>query len=284
MIYQSQDMRLSTVHTTTRNERIEIQVCENLNDDARGLYTVLVIKDHELLKRFIRLNEGAEEVQEPMLLDCFANAGEYVVVYPYKKERRLSLFYQGRALKLAQAEEICINLIIACMTSNLPWQLLYLVMTQGLIHLARDGSVYLSYTMDLTEMDEGITEKDCVVECAKLLLEMLTPLAESRRRSTNSYVLLRKKIEKRAYTTFRELYKDLELAAVQERKHGAAARIRLWFERNRDTLFRIILVISIVLAVFVVLTFLTNLIFGDVPWLRIFIRSFERIGLESLLQ
>ncbi len=283
MVYQSQNMRLKSVRLIVRNDTNEIQVCENLNDSARGRFVVISVKDHEVLKRFIELNEKAEEVQEKVLIDCFSCEGEYLIVYPYKKERPFDLFYVGKALTLSQAEEVCINLIIACMTSNLPWPLLYLALTQQQIHIARDNSVYLTYAFDLAQMNTDIKEKDCVVECAKLLLKVLTPKVK-RRRKANSYVLLTKKIDKRAYERFRELYKDLELAAVQEKKRGWRLRLRVWFENNRDTLFRIILVISVALAIFVILTFLTNLIFGDVPWLRLFIRSFEKIGLESLLQ
>ncbi len=283
MVYQSQNMRLKTVRLIARNDINEIQVCENLNDSARGRFVVIVVKDHEVIKRFIELNEHAEEVQESVLLDYFSCEGQYLIVYPYKNERPFDLFYVGKALTLAQAEEVCINLIIACMTSNLPWPLLYLVLTQHQVHIARDNSVYLTYALDLSELDTSMQEKDCVVECAKLLLKVLAPKVK-RRRKANSYILLTKKIDKRAYDRFRDLYKDLELAAVQEKKRGWRLRVRIWFETNRDTLFRVILVISIALAVFVILTFLTNLIFGDVPWLRLFIRSFEKIGLESLLQ
>lgn len=283
MIYQSQNMRLKTVRLIVRNEVNEIQVCENLNDSAKGRYVVIVVKDHDVLKRFIELNEQAPEVQESVLVDCFSCEGQYLIVYPYKNERPLERFYVGTAMSLAQSEEVCINLIIACMTSNLPWPLLYLVLTQQQVHIARDNSVYLSYAMDLAKLDMETGERDCVVECAKLLLQILSPKV-GRGRKANSYVLLTKKIGKRAYERFRDLYKDLELAAVQQKKKGWRLRLRIWFESNRDTLFRVILVISIALAIFVVLTFLTNLIFGDVPWLRVFIRSFDKIGLESLLQ
>ena len=93
-----------------------------------------------------------------------------------------------------------------------------------------------------------------------------------------------KKTEKYSYGSFKELYKDVEIAAEPDRKRGIIAAFKAWFNRNKGNLFRILLWVSIILALFVIITFLTNLIFGDVPWLRLFIRSFEKIGLESLLQ
>lgn len=284
MVYQSQYMSLKPIRLIARNDVNEILVCENVEDSSRELYTVIQVTDHETVKKFLELNEHAEDVQDNVLIDCFASEGKYLIVYPYKKERPLDLFYVGSTMSVAQCEETGINLIIACMTSNLPWPLLYLALMQGQINISRDNSVYLSYALDLTDLDPDIGEKDCVVECAKILIRLLEPAVNQYRRRANSYILLQKKADKRAYDRFRDLYKDLKLASVRVKKRNIFTRIRIWFERNRDTFFRIILVISIALAVFVILTFLTNLIFGDVPWLRLFIRSFDKIGLESLLQ
>lgn len=284
MIYQSQYMSLKPIRLIARNDVNEILVCENIADSSRELYTVIQVTDHETVKKFLELNEHADDVQDNILIDCFASEGKYLIVYPYKKERPLDLFYVGSTMSVAQCEETGINLIIACMTANLPWPILYLALLQGQINISRDNSVYLSYAFDLTDLDPNVGEKECVVECAKILIRLLEPAVNQYRRRANSYILLQKKADKRAYDKFRDLYKDLKLASVQVKKRNIFTRIRIWFERNRDTFFRIILVISIALAVFVILTFLTNLIFGDVPWLRLFIRSFDKIGLESLLQ
>jgi hypothetical protein len=187
----------------------------------------------------------------------------------------------GDALSLHECEDICVNLIIACTTSNLPWPVLYLVLKQREIQLARDGSVSLSFRIDLTDLDPLTGESECALECARILTKLLEPKSRSK---ANSYVLLQKKTAKNSYSSFKELYKDVEIAAEPERKRGVFAAVRAWFNRNRHIFFRVLLWVSLILAVFVIVTFLTNLFFGDAPWLRLFVRSFERIGLESLLQ
>ena len=148
--------------------------------------------------------------------------------------------------------------------------------------MARDGSVYLSYGMDLSYLDENITEKDCVSLCVNDILKMLAQKQENIRWDLR--ILLTKRNERNAFTRFTDLYRDVDLVAGRHRKSGFLRRIILWFEDNKDQLFRVLLVISIILVVFTLVTFLTNAIFGDVPWLRFFIRSFERIGTESLVQ
>ena len=130
MVYQSQYMSLKPIRLIARNDVNEILVCENVEDSSRELYTVIQVTDHETVKKFLELNEHAEDVQDNVLIDCFASEGKYLIVYPYKKERPLDLFYVGSTMSVAQCEETGINLIIACMTSNLPWPLLYLELMQ----------------------------------------------------------------------------------------------------------------------------------------------------------
>ena len=273
--------RYKIIQTVKIGTAGETYVCEDLHDSARGRYTLLAINDHEVMHRFVELYNRDKRDGENTVISMFSEEGRFFVVYPYIPERRLFDFYMGETLSLREKEEICINLIIACMTSDLPWPLLYLVLKQGEIQLARNRSVSLSYKIDLSDLDDQKTEGDCATECAKILLQLLAP---SGRRKPNSYLLLSKRTEKKSYQTFRDLYKDTTIAAEPERKRGIFGRIKAWFSRNKDDIFRVLLWVSAILFLFVVITFITNLIFGDVPWLRLFIRSFEKIGLESLLQ
>ncbi len=269
---------LGRIKKTAANE---VMICEDTVDTAGGKCTVLAVNDHRILHRLIDIYDSREDIPQEDEPQILSGEGRSFVVYPYVQERPMDDFYMGGAMTLQECEEVCINLIIACMTSNLPWPVLFLVLKQHEIQLAKDRSVHLSYRLDLTELDDTIGESECAVECARILLTLLESKASSK---AKSYLLLKKKTEKYSYSSFKELYKDVEIAAEPDKKHGIIAVLKAWFNRNKPILFRILLWISIILAVFVIITFLTNLIFGDVPWLRLFIRSFEKIGLESLLQ
>ena len=273
--------RYKIIQTVKIGSAGETYVCEDLHDSARGRFTLLSIHDHEVMHRFVALYNRDRKEVENSVINMFSEESKFFVVYPYIPERRLTDFYMGESLSLHEKEEICINLIIACMTTDLPWPILYLVLKQNEIQLARNRSVTLSYKIDLSELDDSKTEGDCAIECARILLELLKPAGG---RKPNSYLLLYKRTEKKSYQNFRDLYKDTTIAAEPDRKRGLLGRARAWFSRNKDEIFRVLLWISAVLFLFVIITFITNLIFGDVPWLRLFIRSFEKIGLESLLQ
>ena len=276
-----QPSRYRLLHRYKKSPANEVMICEDTRDTAGGKCTVLAVDDHRIMHRFIDIYDSREDIPketEPVIL---SEEGRNFVVYPYVQERPLDDFYMGGAMTLVECEEVCINLIISCMTSNLPWPVLFLVLKQREIQLARDRAVHISYKLDLTQLDDTIGESECAVECAKILLELLEPKAASK---AKSYLLLKKKTEKTSYGSFKELYKDVEIAAEPNKKHGILAALKAWFNRNKGNLFRILLWVSLILAIFVIVTFITNLIFGDVPWLRLFIRSFEKIGLESLLQ
>ena len=280
MSEQIRSNRYKTVQKIKKSAANEVTICEDSSGKG-NLYTVLSVADHYVMRRFIEVYDKADYLEENTVIKMFSDDGRFFIVYPYVKERALESFYMGGAMSLRECEEVCVNLIIACMTSNLPWPVLYLVLKQREIQMARDGSISLSYRIDLTELNPDIGERECAIECAKILIWMLEPKS---RRKANSYVLLKKKTEKSSYHSFKDLYKDVEIAAEPERKNGILATLKAWFNRNKQILFRILLWTSLILAVFVLITFLTNLIFGDVPWLRLFIRSFEKIGTESLLQ
>ena len=274
-------MRLHTVRKVAETASCDILVCENEDDPGLGYLTVIDVKDHKVIQRFLSIYEKANVPQEERNMIYFSAEGKNRVVYPFVRERPLKDFYMGRVLSVEECEEICRNLIMACMTCGLPAPVLYLVLTQGQVHLSADFSVYLSYMIDLTEIDESIGEADCVRVCAEILRDILEVKEKDK---AQSYALLQKKTRRASYLTFTELYKDVEIAGVRRRKRNIFALLRYWFEDNKDRLFKVLIVVVTLLLIFTIVTLLTNAIFGDVPWLRLFIRSFEKIGLESLLQ
>ena len=167
------------------------------------------------------------------------------------------------------------------MGSKLPYPLLYLVLEQRQIHLLKDGSIVLGYAMDLSGLDEKCGEEKCAMQCAVLVRDMLKDKAVSK---SISYQLLMKKIPKQRYQTIREVYKDVRLSMTQGKKRGLAKRFRDWLFRNQPVLFRILLYISVILLILTLIMFFSNIIWGDIPFLRIFFNSFREIGTESMLK
>ena len=274
-------MRLETVRKVVENEVNDISICKNVSNPTQELHTVIDVKDHATIRTLLGIYEKEDERCKDSDMLYFSAEGKNRVVYPYVKERPLKDFYMSDALSLPECEEIGKNLVLTCMTSELPYPLLFLALKQAQVHLAADRNVYLSYMLDLTDLDAYKEEKDCVRLCAEIVRDILS---EKEKSKADSYVLLFKKTQRNSYLRFTELYRDLDVAGAKERKRNLIAAFWYWFGDNRDRLFRILFVVVAILAIFTLITLITNAIFGDVPWLRFFIRSFETIGLESLLQ
>lgn len=281
MIYQSQKMRLKCIRVIERTKVNDIMICQDLNATDEGLYTVLVVYDHEVVHRFLSVYEQSDYMASASCIDNFSDHGAFVIVYPYQRERALQDFYMGRSYELSECEDVCINTILACISAEIPYPILYLILKQKQLHLSKNHNVYLGYTISLEELDETKSERDCVVQCAKILRELLEPKASQK---AISYQLLDKKIAKKSYHRFTELYKDIRIAAVPKKRGSIFAGIRAWFLRNRDGIFRVMFWVCILLVLLVIATFVTQAIFGDIPWLRLFINGFKKIGTESLIQ
>ncbi len=282
MVYKTQNMRLNEVQLISENDIGRVMVCEDINSSERTRYSVYETRNHEVIASLHRIYQNAVNISVDTDIHYFSDGGQLLVFYPYVSARPISRFYMGKHLALDACEEMCKSYIIACMTCELPWPILYLAIKQGQINIARDGTVFLSYAIDFSEVDESITERDCVKLCANELMALLNQ--KDARVKWELRDLLRMKIERAAFNSFAEFYRDVDMVSGKHAKRGLLRRIMIWFEDNRDRLFRVFLTLCVILLVFTIITFLTNAIFGDVPWLRLFIRSFERIGEESLVQ
>jgi len=280
MIFESSKLKLEEVGVIHLSPGGDCLICKDLNSGGNVMYTVFRVLDHDLVRLVISLfeNLGAEE---SALVDSFATENCHIFVFPYRKERPLQDFYMGDTMSLEKCEDICMNVILACMTSGLPWPFLYCILDQELLNLNKDDSVFFSYGVRLKSLSTDIREKDCVVACAGILMRLLESKAAVK---ADSYMLLQKKIASRSYSKFTELYRDVRMAATPAGKVGPIARFKIWFSIHKDRVFGILFWICLILVIVALAMLVTNAAFGDVPWLRIFINNFKWIGTESLLQ
>lgn len=281
MFYQSQRMKLECVRVVKESDINDILICQDLNTSAGNLYTLLVIKEHQIAKKYLEVFQQAGMSAQDSYIDSFSDRGALCMAFEYKQERPLRDFYMGESYTLAECESICINVIMTCITSNLPYPILYLLLKQEQLHLSKDHTVYFSYQVDLAQLDPEKTQRDCAVACASILRELLRPKASQK---AFSYRLLEKKISRKSYDRFTELYKDIRITAVPKKKRGIRKRIKAWFVRRQDGLFRLLLCICLFLAILALVSLISQLLFGDIPWLRILFNGFKTIGTESLLR
>lgn len=279
MTYQSEQMTLTPVMDVFHGKVNDVLICEN--ERAGGTYyTVLKITDHGAVKTFLSMLEKYPDKRD-CVIDMFGSEDGFLVVMGYCRARSLTEFYRTGAQSLQRAERIGMNLVAECIGSGLPYPLLELAIRERQVHLRQDDSVDIGYALDLEQMNPDAGEAACANACAKLVRELLTSSAS---RHTVSLQLLNKKIPLQSYHSFRELYQDLRITSDRSGRRGIFRRISDWRRRNQEGIFRVLLWISIILVLLVLIMALSNVVFGDIPFMRLFFNSFKLIGTESMLQ
>ncbi len=281
MIYESAKMRLLVVSTKFVGEVNDCYICRDLLSSGGILYTVIVVHEHELVRNVLELFALSDRKGEQILIDDFSYGDKHIYVFPYHKERPLHQFYEGESLTLPQCEDICISIILACITSDLPYPILYLLLNNDMLQLASDYSVFFSYDLNLVELDPSIGERECTQKCAEILLRLLEP--KSGQKAT-SYYLLQKKTANSSYSRFTDLYRDITIAAVTKKKITPMFLIKLWIKRNSDTLLGILFWISMILGILAISIIISRFFLGGNSWFRLLFNTFKKIGTESLIQ
>lgn len=276
-------MTLESIRTIRDNEWSRVTVERDIETDGMALYTVIHVKEHSLVRDLLQMFEDAKNMANggSALITSFSDGIEYVFVFPYRTERPLFDFYMGESYSLADCEDICCNVILACLSAKLPYPFLLLILDQELLNFAKDYSVSLDYSVDIGSLDIRADERQCVTACAKILIRLLENKATDK---AITYQILVKKIANRSYQTFTELYRDLRIAATPRSKRGLLARLKGWWSRNREIFFRIVIVAAIIIGIVALVFLISNLVMGDIPFLRLFYNNFKLIGTESMLQ
>ena len=281
MVYYAEGKELEVVSTVFCGSVNDVYICRNRTSASGALYTLLVVRDRECAKKMLLLER---EDGESAWLMHFAQNEELIFAFPFREERKFSAFARGQAVGAEVAESICVNLVMECLSANLPWPLLYLVLEQDGVQIAQDNTVYFTMCLDLAALDTDRTEQNCVSSCARLMMELLDVSAAPPRKKglVKSFELITKKSAKNAYSAFPELYRDIKLTAIPEEKPTLLNRAKGAWRRNRDILFRVLLVLCAVLVIVALAALATQMIYGEIPWLRIFQNTFDVIGTENL--
>lgn len=281
MIYKNNKLTYNSIREVFHGPVNDVMVCEELSGIAGSYYTLLVIHEHEAAKKLLEIFEQAKEEGRDKTAEVFSSYGDMCLIFDYQRERPMEQFLIGQHYHLWEAEEICVNLLLECMGSGLAWPILYLILKQKQIHIQKDGSIYFSYQIDLSELDKNKGERECTVCAGGIVWRILQPCAG---RKAVSCRLIQKRLERGSYSQFIQLYKDMKLVMAQQRQTKLPGRIRAALTRQQDKLFGLLLAGCIVISIIALAMLIAQVIWGEIPFLRVFYNSLEVIGTQSLLQ
>lgn len=280
MIYQGAQMELYVIWEILHGAANDVVVCRDLRSPTGIYYTVLVVHDRTCLRGLLQLLE--QEGQTPYLAK-FAQNEAICLVFPYREERKMSTFAQGQMRTPQDREAVSINLVVECLALQVPSPFLQLMLEQNCVQLSQDNSVYFSYCLDLSQMDLTTGDAQCATICAEMILNLLEG-SSKKQNHLKSFRLIRKKLNKNAYKNLPELYRDVKLSALSTEKIGVRKKFNGFIARNKDYMFHFLLVVCGLLIVLTLAMILSQLLYNDIPWLRLFEAGFETIGTETLTQ
>ena len=282
MVYQAKTKNLAVVWDVHQGSCNDVVVCRDLTSPVGALYTLLILHDRTCVHKMLSMMDEFDclETEETPYIECFVHLDQMCFIFPYQQERNILTFAQGQMKDNRMREQVCINFLMQCLTANLPYPLLHLMLCQNCVHIREDNSIYFTYTLDLSELRVDFGEHQCVSACLDLMLTLL----ESRKsKGLKSYNLLQKKRQKNVYRTIPELYRDIKLTVLTEEKQTWQNIYWNWWSHSKDGIFRVFTILCAVLVAITLLMIVTQILFGDIPWLRLFQPAFEQIGTETLI-
>lgn len=287
MILETGTMRLFSIREVFRGRVNDVLVCIREDGGGEECYTVWLIREpgvaRQVLEAFCRFQKERQEMDTPYV-ECFFQGSRMCFSFPYVPERPLCRFYQREGYDAEERRKVWQGLVRECMAVRMPESLLYLALMQDQIHLERDGRVRIGYSLDLAGYDARRGQRDCTGACGELLLVMLE---EEQGRGRICRMLIERKLDRRSYTHMGELYQDVRFAG-SGKKSGQLVRFgkRLCraFQNHRYGIFRLFVIGCLLLAGIALCMVISQMIWGEIPFLRLFHNSFQTIGTESLLQ
>ena len=282
MVYSIGNKELNCLRKVLENETNEVWVAQDVSKEGnQEYYTLIVVKKHETAKLLMEIWETAKKNGRNSCAEIQAYQDEFCVIYPYQKERPLVRFYNGAACSGKECGQICMNLITECISSGEPWHVLHLILKQKQVSLEKDNSVSLGYLLDFDEVEVEADERACAMKCADIVLEIMRQNKDMEKRI--GMKLVQKKLLKEGYSCFIDLFRDIHMDLGAWEKITLIERIKDFFRENKWLIQRILIVLSVLLGIVALLMIFSQMVFGDVPFLRIFTNSFKTIGRESLL-
>ncbi len=277
MVIGTKERQYTVIREVISGKVNDVYVCRGPSGSS-GYHTIWLVKDRMVAKHLAGVLYGIAE--------CFAEKDTLCFVLPYEQERPLEKFYYAVVKSgVVRPCEIWLGIVTMCMTCGMCHSLVCLMLSQGQVSISADGSTRFQYFVDLSDYDAKLSERDSVEKCAGLLLELMTMSKDVEgKEAAAAAELIIKKHERKEYGEYIRLYKDVKLLGVKTDKTRLFEVVKKFFLRNRDLIFRFLVAICVMLAVFAGVLLISRLVLGDFTFYRLFGGPIKQIGTESLMQ
>lgn len=275
MEYQNGQKSYEIISTYLQGSVNSVYVCREASEEKK--YFLWVIENHELAGR---LTGVFENEKCPGNAQIFSAGGNYCVILPWERDRRLDQFISAEGTTAEKIRDICREVVFLCMTAELPQSVLYLLIRQNCIQVGKDGKTYFTYGINFSDYAER-SEKESAQSCAIYLQGILE---KSGYTGWSGYELLMKKNKREGYRSFAELYQDISKGEQLKRTGQLRWKLMNFRKKHGPQVIRLLKIICVVIGITAVVMLAGSIIFGESPFHKLFHNTFLVIGTESLLQ
>ncbi|MGI5979278.1 MAG: hypothetical protein ACOX66_07230, partial [Oscillospiraceae bacterium] len=174
IIYFADDKELKVVAAPYKGPANDVYICRDLRSATDTRYVLIAVHDRDCEKKLLAV---LEQGKDPSAFS-FARNDEMLYAFPWREPRRFTAFASHQALTGFQREQTALALVMACIASELPFPLLYLLLTQDGVSITKENEIYFTPPFDLSQIDPETDETACTVRCAELVREILSPTPE----------------------------------------------------------------------------------------------------------
>lgn len=255
----------------------EITVCKSVEDG--GFYTIIRVRERAAKLLFVEADaKMCENGGEYAFSSLESDGGALAVTLPYVPPRKMVDFAAPSCSSVEEKTALCLRLVRACMSSGIPWWLLYLCLTRENVQLCASGAVKFDMLIDLDNIDAEKNERDCARRCGALVREVLELMSETEKRRSNAYAMVQKNERNDSYTTLRQLYRNLEAVYMHPSRSLPLNIIFDWCKTHMPLLLKAFRVAAVVFTLVLAATLLKSLVFSDVSFPSFRYEGLDRIG------
>lgn len=175
LVYRTENMLLEPIHEVLHGAQNDVVICRDRNSPVAAKYTLWVVHDRGCIRALLDLFENSPrellEGESPYLAR-FAEGESLCFLFDYRPPRPLRRFAPGQVVSVQQREQIGIDLVMACLSSPMPFAVLCLLLEQDCVNIAADGSVYFTYEVDLAPLNPADDEGVCTDLCVTAILAL----------------------------------------------------------------------------------------------------------------
>jgi len=154
--------RLAVIKKVFNNDVFEINVCKYENVKEDNLYTVIILKEADIIHRNIEMFSSLRSNNKFIdFIECFSKDSCLYITFAYYEEFPIN-FQEVSQLPLIQRVAIVKQILSLIIVLDMPKSILYDALSNNNVNLDSSGKVYFNYFIKNVDRYDNIKDKEVI--------------------------------------------------------------------------------------------------------------------------